>query len=73
MILVLLQILINLNKPTAKISSQKEDYYFYFFYIFSIYYIFNNVIISKGKVKNSNEKNIFSENKDCLISILYIK
>ena len=50
MILVLLQILINLNKPTAKTSSQKEDNYFHFFYIFSIYYIFNNVIISKGEV-----------------------
>ena len=60
MILVLLQILINLNKPTAKISSQKEDnYFFYFFYIFSIYYIFNTVIISKGKVKNSNKRKIF--------------
>lgn len=61
MILVLLQILINLNKLTARISSQKEcNYLFYFFYIFSIYYVFNNVIISKGEVENSNKRKIFS-------------
>lgn len=60
MILVLLQILINLNKLTARISSQKEgNYLFYFFYIFSIYYVFNNVIISKGEVENSNKRKIF--------------
>ena len=41
MILVLLQILINLNKPTAKDSSQKEDNYFFLLllHIFYLLYI----------------------------------